>query len=85
MRLSERGLTSGMLLDSVASLEIVERYPDDKYLPSFLLRGEARAVIYHVQIAVDQDNHNVRIVTMYLPHPEEWDAEKRVRLNPDEV
>jgi hypothetical protein len=49
------------------------------------LRGEAGAVIYHVQIAVDPDDHNVRNVTMYLPRPEEWDAEKRVRLNPDEV
>jgi hypothetical protein len=40
MRLQQRGLTADTLLHAVSSLEIVEPYPDDKYLPSFLRRGE---------------------------------------------
>jgi hypothetical protein len=61
------------------SLEIIESYPDDKYLPSFLLRGEAEARVFHVQIAADVPAANVRIVTMYIPAREEWDSEFRVR------
>jgi hypothetical protein len=38
MRLRQRGLAAGALRAAVASLEIIEAYPDDKYLPSFLLR-----------------------------------------------
>ena len=79
MRLAQRGLHSSMLLDCVDSLEIIESYPADKYLPSFLLRGESGAIVFHVQIAADVENQNVRIVTMYVPNPDEWDASKRRR------
>jgi len=79
MRLAQRGLDSSMLLDCSDNLEIIESYPDDKYLPSFLLRGESGAIIFHVQIAVDVENHNVRVVTMYVPNCNEWDESKRLR------
>jgi hypothetical protein len=79
MRLKQRSLGSETLIQGVDSLEIVESYPDDKYLPSFLLRGEYASRVFHVQIATDVQARNVRIVTMYLPAPEEWDSEFRVR------
>jgi hypothetical protein len=40
MRLQERRLTRGMLREAVDTLEIVEEYPRDKYLPNFLMRGD---------------------------------------------
>jgi hypothetical protein len=49
------------------SLEVVESYPDDKYLPSFLLRGEIEGAVLHVQIATDVEGDNIRVVTMYTP------------------
>jgi hypothetical protein len=79
MRLKQRSLGSEILRIGANSLEIVESYPDDKYLPSFLLRGEVDARVFHVQIATDVQAGNVRIVTMYTPAEEEWDAEFRVR------
>lgn len=79
MRLKQRSLGSEMLIQGADSLEIIESYPDDKYLPSFLLRGECEARVFHAQIAVDVQAGNVRIVTMYIPAPEEWDADFRVR------
>jgi hypothetical protein len=36
-------------------------------------------MIFHVQIAVDVDGDNVRIVTTYIPDPQEWDADFRIR------
>jgi hypothetical protein len=38
MRLKQRSLGSEILVKGTDSLEIIESYPDDKYLPSFLLR-----------------------------------------------
>ena len=78
MRLQRRNLRAEMLVAAVASFEIIESYPEDKYLPSFLVRGEAQGV-FHVQIATDVKAQNVRIVTMYLPQPDEWDESLRVR------
>lgn len=68
-----------MLVEAVDSLEIIESYPDDKYLPSFLLRGEWGSTVFHVQIATDVEGGNVRVVTIYLPRPDEWDPGFRVR------
>jgi hypothetical protein len=79
MRLKQRLLESEVLLKAVASLEIIESYPDDKYLPSFLVRGEFEGCVFHAQIATDMEALNVRIVTMYIPAPDEWDSECRTR------
>ncbi len=68
-----------MLITAVESLEIIEAYPDDKYLPSFLLRGEREGCVFHAQIAADVEGNNVRIVTIYIPNAEDWNAALRVR------
>ena len=79
MRLKQRSLGSETLIKGADSLEIIESYPDDKYLPSFLLRGEFESGVFHVQIATDVQAGNVRIVTIYIPPAEEWDYEFRAR------
>lgn len=68
-----------MLFEGVGSLDVVESYPDDKYLPSFLVRGESQGTVFHAQISTGVDGQNVRVVTMYVPSPDEWDQERRVR------
>ncbi len=65
----------------MATLEILEAYPQDKYLPSFLVRGESEECVFHAHIATDVEGENIRIVTMYAPDPNEWDVELRVRRN----
>lgn len=79
MRLQQRRLNAEMLTAAVASFEVIESYPDDKYLPSFLIRGKSEDVVFHAQIATDVIGNNVRIVTMYLPEPDEWDDSLRMR------
>jgi hypothetical protein len=79
MRLQQRNLRAQMLVAAVASFEIIESYPEDRYLPSFLVRGETQDVVFHAHIATDVRGENVRIVTMYLPQPDEWDEGLRVR------
>ncbi len=79
MRLRQRSLRSEILVQGADSLEIIESYPDDKYLPSFLLRGEVDRLVFHVQIATDVEGGNVRVVTMYLPDPDDWSEGFRLR------
>jgi hypothetical protein len=79
MRLEQRSLGSEMLLKGAHSVEIIESYPDDKYLPSFLVRGEVEGRVFHAQIATDVEARNIRVVTMYIPSREEWDSGFRIR------
>lgn len=79
MRLQQRNLRSEMLMAAVDSFEMIENYPDDKYLPSFLVRGEAAGVVLPVQITTDVQGNNSRVVTMYAPAPDEWEKDLRVR------
>ena len=79
MRLEQRALTAGILRGALATLEIIETYLEDKYLPSFLVRGESEGIVFHAQIAADVDGDNVRVVTMYIPRPGKWDNGLRVR------
>lgn len=79
MRVQQRSLDGNVLIRCAGSLEIIEAYEDDKYLPSYLLRGECDGSVFHVQIAVDEEESNIRVVTMYLPDNREWDSSFRVR------
>lgn len=79
MRLRERSLSGGLLLNAATTLELLESYPDDKYLPSYLVRGQSDEIVFHALIAADVEGDNVRIVTMYVPRTEEWDPGYRLR------
>jgi hypothetical protein len=43
------------------------------------VRGESEGTVFHAQIALDVEGENIRIVTMYVPRPVEWDDGLRVR------
>jgi hypothetical protein len=68
-----------MILAAVASYELVEAYPDDKYLPSYLILGRHGPEAFHVLFATDLEGDNVRVVTSYHPDPEEWQADLKAR------
>ncbi len=79
MRSHQRSLSADSLTAAVSTLEIIERYPLDKYLPSFLVRGESEGAVFHAHVATDVEGCNIRVVTMYVPDSAKWDAEFRVR------
>jgi hypothetical protein len=79
MRLQQRCLDADALRNAIGSLEIIEAYLGDKYLPSFLLRGENKGAVFHSQIATDVEGDNIRVVTMYTPDADEWDEGSRKR------
>lgn len=76
MRLVGRYLTRDEILDTVNSYEIIESYPEDKYLPSYLVLA---ATSFHVQFATDVEGDNVRIVTAYRPDANQWETDLKTR------
>jgi hypothetical protein len=79
MRLKARFVTRQAILDSVDSYELVESYPDDKYLPSYLVLARPAGGTIHVLFAADFVGDNVRVVTAYRPSPDEWTDELKTR------
>ena len=79
MRLAGRFIPRESIFLAVDTLEVVEAYPDDKYLPSYLLLGQAGADAFHALFAVDVEGDNVRVVTAYRPDAAEWQDDLKTR------
>ncbi|MBU1366902.1 MAG: DUF4258 domain-containing protein [Candidatus Omnitrophica bacterium] len=79
MRLKERFISREAILASVDTYEVIEKYPQDKYLSSYLIYAEDKGGAIHIQIAIDRENENIRIVTVYRPTIDRWEREFKVR------
>ena len=79
MRFGQRPISREVILSAVDSYDIIEEYPRDKYLPSYLIRAEHRNSVFHIHVATDMLAENIRIVTAYVPDPGKWDADFRLR------
>ena len=79
MRLEGRFISRQKILESVSAFEIIEEYPEDKYLPSYLIYSQHQGAIFHVLFAVDVAGDNIRIVTAYYPDKEEWEEDLKTR------
>ena len=79
MRLKGRFIPREAVLSSVDTYEIVEEYPGDKYLPSYLIRAEYEGRAIHIQRATDLENTNVTIVTAYRPTLDKWEDDFKTR------
>ena len=82
MRLEGRFIPREAILGAVESYEIIESYPSDKYLPSYLVLGRSAGEPFHVLLAVDLEGVNVRVVTAYRPSQGEWEDDLRTRRPP---
>lgn len=71
-----------MIVKSVDSYEIVESYPKDKYLPSFLVYARHEQTAFHILFAVDFDNDSVKVVTAYRPEIALWNSDFKRRRKP---
>jgi hypothetical protein len=79
MRLKGRFVARQAILESVDSYELVEPYPDDKYLPSYLILARPMGDAIHVLFATDVEGENVRVVTAYRPRSDEWMDDLKTR------
>ena len=79
MRLKDRFIQRKTILSSADTYEVIEEYPKDKFLPSYLIYAEYEGQIIHIQIATDVDNDNVTIVTTYKPTLDKWEKDFKTR------
>lgn len=79
MRLRERLIARYAILSAVDTFEIIEEYPEDRYLPSYLLFAVHENVVFHIHVAVDINEDNVTIVTAYKPALDEWEEDFKTR------
>ena len=79
MRLKGRSISRSAIKDSYGHYEIIEQYPQDKYLPSYLVRSEHGDDVLHILFAADVKSDNIRIITAYRPTIEEWEEGFRIR------
>ncbi|SRR6266511_1420192 len=79
MRLQGRFIARQYILDAVDTYEVIESYPADKYLPSYLVYAASGGEVFHVVFAVDVPAEHVRVVTAYRPDPEAWETDQKTR------
>ena len=79
MRMKDRFISREFIINSADSYEIIEEYPKDKYLPSYLIYSKYENCIFHVLFATDVKSENVRIITAYYPNQDEWKEDFKTR------
>ena len=79
MRLRGRYIPRQAILDAVDGYEVIEAYPEDKYLPSYLILARSGRDAFHVLVAIDVEGDTVRVITTYRPDPAEWQADLKTR------
>ena len=75
MRMKGRFIPRQFILESVDNYEIIEEYPKDKYLPSYLVYSCYQKQVFHILFATDVGGENVRIVTAYYPSLDKWEKD----------
>jgi len=82
MRLRQRSVSRETVTGSADSYEIIEEYPRNpasRYLPACLVYAEHDGAPAHIVFALDREGRNVRVITVYRPDPDEWEADLRRR------
>ncbi|MBZ0301585.1 MAG: DUF4258 domain-containing protein [Anaerolineae bacterium] len=76
-RAVQRGIRSREIEAAIARGEVIEDYPDDKYGPSCLILGTTEdGRVLHIQVSYPPP---VKVITVYEPTPEEWEADWKTR------
>jgi hypothetical protein len=79
VRLKGRFIPRKAIVESYEHYEIIEKYPEDKYLPSYLVYSEFAGNVFHILFAVDVPGDNVRVITVYRPNYNEWEKDLKSR------
>jgi hypothetical protein len=79
MRIQGRFISRQHMLDAVDTYEVIESYPEDKYLPSSVVYAIGRDAVFHILFAVDVPAEQVRVITAYHPDPEAWEIDQKTR------
>ncbi len=72
IRSVERDISTNEIIEAGSKSEIIEEYPDDKYLPSCLAGGfTQKNRPLHMQVCYS-DSNMLKIITLYEPDKRLW-------------
>ena len=81
-RLMQRRISPAEVREVLATAQVIEDYPDDRFGPSCLLLGTTRAARpLHVVCSYPQ-RPLLKIITVYEPAPTEWEPGFTQRKKP---
>jgi hypothetical protein len=74
LRMYQRRITEEDAKEALNGCKIIEEYPDDYPLPSYLVLGytKMRRPI-HAVVSIDEEGPMLWIITMYEPDLSEWE------------
>lgn len=78
VRMVERHISTEDLLNGLKSCLVIEEYPKDRPLPSYLVLGFSGNKPIHAVIAVE-NRTMVWVITVYVPSEEKWKDNYRIR------
>ena len=78
-RMRQRKITVSEVLSVLKDFQIIEVYNDDKPFPSYLLMGYAEDRPLHIVAAVNAENFETHLVTVYIPDDSIWMDDYRRR------
>jgi hypothetical protein len=76
-RAAKRAIRSVEIEQAIATGEVIEDYPNDKYGPSCLIFGYTDTQRpLHMQVSYPPD---LKIITVYEPSPDDWEEDLKTR------
>lgn len=83
IRMFQRNISSDDVVKALSQGEIIEEYPTDIPLPSYLVLGyTSQKRPLHVVVAVDEGQKMLWVITAYEPDREIWNNDFKKRRKP---
>jgi Domain of unknown function (DUF4258) len=76
-RMAQRGVSEEDVMHVLLTGETIQVYPDDTPFPSELILGWRTRRPLHIVVATDTTRRRKIVVTVYEPHPDQWEADFR--------
>ena len=73
----ERMALRGVSEEDVMQGETIQVYADDTPFPSELILGWRKRRPLHIVVATDTVHQRKIVITVYEPHPDQWEADFR--------
>lgn len=76
-RMAQRGVSEEEVMHALLTGETIQVYPDDTPFPSELILGWREGRPLHLVVATDTRRQRKIVITVYEPHPGQWEADFR--------
>ena len=76
-RMAQRGVSEEDVMQVLLTGETIQVYPDDTPFPSELILGWREGRPLHIVVATDTRRQRKIVITVYEPHPGQWEADFR--------